>query len=394
MASVLGGRIEKRFGPRGKKWLARPTMAGPDGTSKRGKGRIFDSEDEAKKWLAEQALLRDKGIVIDAGKLTLAQFGEQWLESLRHTGLEPSTLRSYRDNLRKHVLPSLGHRQLAKLGAMEIQQLYGALLDGSLGSRPLAPKTVNMVHCALHRALKDAVNWDLIARNPTERAKAPRPTKQRLKVWNGAQTVRFLAAADQDEYAALWRLALHTGMRRGELLGLKWDYVELDKGIVRVQENRKRGEKGAFYDGKMKTPSGRRSFPLSDEVITFLRRHRARQLEQRLAAGPAYEIHPDGGYVFAQPNGRPLHPNSVRERYKRLITVAGVPDKRIHDMRHAHGTLSIENGEPIKQVSERLGHSSIAITLDLYTHPTDERKREDANRFDAFLKTAGENTSH
>src|SRR3954470_20550633 len=196
MAKVLGGTLERRFGPRGKKWLARPTTTGPDGTSKRGKARVFDSEEEAKKWVAEQALLRDKGSVIDAGKLTLAQYVEQWLESLRHAGLEPSTIRSYADNLCKHVVPSLGHRPLAKLGAMEIQQLYGKLLDGSLTSQPLAPKTVNMVHCALHRALKDAVNWDLIARNPTERAKAPRPTKQEVKVWTGAETSRFLAVAD------------------------------------------------------------------------------------------------------------------------------------------------------------------------------------------------------
>jgi integrase len=392
MAKVLGGTIEKRFGPRGKKWLARPTLPGAEGTSKRGKGQVFDSEQEAKKWLAEQALLRDKGIVINAGKLTLGQYVEQWLKSLRHAGLEPSTIRSYADNLRKHVLPSLGHRPLAKLGALEIQQLYGKLLDGELTGKPLAPKTVNMVHCALHRALKDAVNWDLIARNPTERAKAPRPQKRKVKVWTGTQTARFLAVADADEYAALWRLALHTGMRRGELLGLKWDYVDLDKGIVKVQENRKRGERGRFYDGKMKTPSGRRSFPLSDEMVGMLKRHRAHQLEQRLAAGPAYEIASDGGYVFAQPSGLPLHPNTVRLRYKRLITAADVPDKRVHDMRHVHGTLSIENGEPVKQVSERLGHSSIAITLDLYTHPTDERKREDANRFDAFLKAARDNT--
>ena len=331
MAKVLGGTLEKRFGPRGKKWLA------------------------------EQALLRDKGIVIDAGKLTLAQYVEHWLASLRHAGLEPSTIRSYADNLCKHVVPILGHRPLAKLGAMEIQQLYGKLLDGSLTGKALAPKTVNMVHCALHRALKDAVNWDLIARNPTERAKAPRPTKQKIKVWTGAETSRFLALADQDDYAALWRLALHTGMRRGELLGLKWDYVDLDRGIIKVQENRKRGDKGAFYDGKMKTPSSRRSFPLSDEVIGVLRRHRTQQLEQRLAAGPAYATQADGGYVFAQPDGKPLHPNTVRQQYKRLIAAAGVPDKRVHDMRHAHGTLSIENGEPITQVSERLGHSSIAI---------------------------------
>jgi integrase len=369
-------------------------MPGPDGTSKRGRARAFDSEDAAKKWLAEQALLRDKGIVIDAGKLTLAQYVEQWLASLRHAGLEPSTIRSYADNLRKHVVPALGHRPLAKLGAMEIQRLYGTLLDGTLGDKVLAPKTVNMVHCALHRALKDAVNWDLIARNPTERAKAPRPQKQRVKVWTGPETARFLAAADEDAFAALWRLALHTGMRRGELLGLKWDHVDLDRGVIRVQENRKRGDQGNFYDGKMKTPSSRRAFPLSDDVVAFLRRHRTHQREQRLAAGPAFETHPDGGYVFAQPNGRPLHPNTLRERYKQLIAAAGVPDKRVHDMRHAHGTLSIENGEPIKQVSERLGHSSIAITLDLYTHPTDERKREDANRFDAFLKTARDGSGH
>jgi integrase len=390
MTAVLGGSIESRFGPRGKKWLARPNLPpGPSGERHRAKARVFTSKKDAETWLAEKALEREKGIVIDSGKLILARFVDRWLESLRHTNLAVSTRRRYADVLRLHVLPVLGHRQLRALSPLEIQELYATLQDGGLSA-----KTTSLIHTVLHKALKQAVNWDLIARNVTERVTPPPRPKPQVRGWDAAQTARFLAVADCHEYGALWRLALHTGMRRGELLGLKWNAVDFNKGTIRVEASRSRGEKGKFIDGKPKTVSGRRSFPLSAEMIEILRRHRTQQLEQRLAAGPAYEAFPDGGYVFAQPNGRPLHPNTVARCYKHLIAEAGVPERRLHDTRHTNATLSLESGESVKEVSERLGHANIGITLDLYVHPGEATKREAANRFDAFLKAAQEASGH
>lgn len=376
--------IETRRGKTGVSYLVRvPTPNGPHRTKTGTFKTKKDAERKERQWLTE----RDGGVLIDAGKLTLAGFAKQWVDSLRHTKLAVSSRRRYADALRLYILPTLGRYRLDQLTPVAIQGVYADLMDGTADRKPLSAKTANLAHNVLHRCLKAAVNSDLLNRNPTERVTPPPRPKAQIKCWTTGQTAAFLAVANNDEYQALWQLAIETGMRRGELLGLKWSSVRLDQGALTVETSRSRAEKGRFADGATKTRNSRRTFRLSAEMVEILKQHREQQRFQQRAAGLTGS---EAGYVFAQPNGRPLHPNTVTRRYKALIAEAGVPDARIHDARHASATLGLESGESIKDVSQRLGHSSTALTMDLYMHPSEERQRENADRLAAFLKAAGE----
>jgi len=194
-----------------------------------------------------------------------------------------------------------------------------------------------------------------------------------------------LAAAEGDEQEALWRLALLTGMRRGEILGLCWADVDLERGSLAVRRTLIREEGGKWAYGTPKTAKGRRQIALPPSGVDSLRRHRVRQLEHRLALG---EIYQENDIVFANGIGEPLHPNTLTWRYKRLIAHAGVQAIRFHDLRHTSASLMLQNGEHPKVVQERLGHANIAITLDLYSHLTNDMQRDAAQRLDTLIGEA------
>jgi integrase len=234
----------------------------------------------------------------------------------------------------------------------------------------------------LHHALDDAVKWGLLNRNVTDAVEAPKKARQEMHVWNAEQVGRVLRAAADDSLEALWRLAIYTGMRRGELLALKWSDVDLDGGALFVQRALSRGMTARLEEGEPKSRSGRRRIALSASVVESLKRHRVRQLEHRLATGDAYE---DRGYVFANETGGHLHPNVLYRRYAALIARADVPVIRFHDLRHTSATLMLAEGVHGKIVQERLGHANIAMTLDLYSHVSADMQRDAADRLDALL---------
>lgn len=313
----------------------------------------------------------------DANKITVEQYLTRWLESVNQT-MRPASARRYSDLMRLHVMPYIGRVRLGKLTALDVQTLY-ARRKAEAG---LSSTTLSNIHVVLHRALKQAVRWKLLTYNVTEQVDPPRKLIPACKTWTQEQAAAFLGVADQDEWAALWRLALFTGMRRGELLALRWEEVDLTRKVLSVTSTLSRGRGGVYEFGQPKSAAGRRSIAISDSVVKSLQKHKARQAETRLRVGALYT---DMGMVFATQEGKPVHPNSLALRFNRLIAQAKVPKIRFHDLRHTAATLMLANNVHPKIVQERLGHSDISMTLNRYSHVTMDMQRQAADVLDAAM---------
>jgi integrase len=236
-------------------------------------------------------------------------------------------------------------------------------LYGTLRAAGLAPKTIRNVHGVLSKALGDAERWGLASRNPARLADPPAVTRPRVRVWSPEQTRAFLATVAADRLFAAWLLAVTTGMRRGELLGLRWADVDLDVGVVRVAQARVRAG-NRVEAGEPKTARGRRTIALDPATVAALRQHRTRQAQERLLADPS-DI--DSGLVFTMPDGAPIHPNRFSLWFRTRVRAANLPAIRLHDLRHSYATAGLAAGVPPKVMSERLGHATVAFTLDTYT---------------------------
>jgi integrase len=303
---------------------------------------------------------------------TVAVFlAETWLPAIEHT-IKPATFESYRRNVRLHVAGRpVGRRQLQDLTPSDLNALYGQLLAGDNEHRKLSARSVAYIATILHRAFRDAVRWQAIVRNPAEAADPPRPsTRTEMRTWSGAELGRFLAHVAADRLAGAWWLLATTGMRRGEVLGLRWPDVDLDAGSLRIARTlittdvQRKGEPGMAW-GTPKTAKGRRFVALDPATVAVLRQHRARQLAERLATGEAYD---DGDLVVCLADGKPIHPKTMSYYFERETKRAELPTIRLHDLRHTHATLALRAGVHPRVVQERLGHANVSITLDTYSH--------------------------
>src|SRR5215218_10731316 len=273
-------------------------------------------------------------------------------------GLRPSTLARYESHVRCAIGPSLGGLPLQAVMPTHLNSLYS-----DLRAAGRAPKTIRNVHGVLSKALADAERWGLVSRNAARLADVPAVARPKLRVWSPQQTWAFLRAVASDRLFAAWLLAATTGMRRGELLGLRWADVDLDVGVLRITQARVRAG-NQVVAGEPKTARGRRTIALDPATVAALRQHRKRQAEERLLAGPRYA---DSGLVFTMPDGSPIHPNRFGLWFRRRTRTAGLPAIRLHDMRHSYATAGLAAGVPPKVMSERLGHATVAFTLDTYT---------------------------
>ncbi len=315
----------------------------------------------------------DCGLMPAPGKATLADHMTRWLEDVVKHTRKPRTHRSYSDAARLHILPTLGAVKLAQLQTPHVQQLYGALLDGGL-----APKSVRIVHGVLHCALEQAIAWNLVPRNVAGAAQPPRVTRKEIAFFTPDQVRHLLATAAGGRWAGLMAIALATGMRQGELLGLKWADVDLAAGLVRVQ--RQLGRDGQLAETK--TGKGPRTIDVPAATVAALKEHRRVQNEERLYRGPGWQDH---GLVFCTHAGRPLGWRNVSREFKGLLKRAELPDVPFHALRHTAATLLLFQSVHPKVVQERLGHSTISMTLDTYGHLLPGLGRAVADRLDALL---------
>jgi integrase len=331
-------------------------------------------------------LLHDKDAGLDrpTGKLTVGAYLERWLADYVRVNLAPKTHASYTDAIHGHFTPALGALELTALRPTHIQGLYSRMLvsgrrDGRGG---LSARSVGRYHQILHAALHQAVRWQLLVRNPADAVEAPRAPRREIATVSAEQARRLMAAGDETTIGPFVRLALLTGMRRGELLGLRWSDVDLDGAKIHVQQTAQRIDGQGIVFRHPKTRLSRRAIALSPDAVIVLRSHRRRQAEARLLAGPAYVDH---DLVFATGIGTPIEPSNLRRSWLAVTESAGLPGLRIHDLRHAHATIMLGQGVHPKIVSERLGHASVNITLDTYSHVLPGLQEAAAAQLDAVF---------
>lgn len=316
---------------------------------------------------------------------TVAQFLDEWMKTKTMT-LSPTTVAWYGYVIAKHIAPELGQLRMSQLKPVHIQRLYAAKLQQVPGGpTPISRSTARCIHRVLHAAMSSAVRLQVIERNPCDAVEVPKGRRPQPRYWRPEEAARFLNAARNDRLFALFHLALGSGLRRGELLGLRWTDVDLDRQTLTVSQVRVRAG-DEVVTKEPKTPGSLRSIALSPDVCETLRRHREAQSREKLLMEEAYEDH---GLVFAAVDGRPLNPDYIGCQYfRRLISLAGVPEINFHGLRHTHATLLALGGVPLKTVSARLGHSSVKITGDIYSHVLDRMDRSAALKFDAILSKA------
>ncbi len=304
---------------------------------------------------------RDKGLpIVRNERQTLAHYLASWLEMMRPPHISAKTYDRYEELVRLHIVPTLGKVSLARLTPQHVQALYSSKRDA------LSPTTVHHIHAVLHTALQSALRLGLVQRNVCDLVQKPRMGRAEMKTWNPEQAKAFLDAAEGDRLHALYVLALSTGMRQGELFGLRWRDVDLDGASLSVVTNLRRSRVAGTELAEPKTRGSRRRIALTPSTVVVLREHRTRQLEERLRLGAAWEDH---DLVFADTTGTPLRANNVERRhFGPIMRKAGVPRIRFHDLRHTAATLLLVKGINPKIVSEMLGHASVTITLDKYSH--------------------------
>jgi integrase len=345
-------------------WLVRIFMGRDD----QGKRRYLNKTVRGKKKAAQDYLNTtlssiSTGTFVEPSPVTVKQYLDKWLDTAARPRVSERTFAGYSYLVTQYVEPTmLAGMKLSDLRPLDIQQVYG-----DMQTRGLSARTVRYLHAVLNSAFKQAVRWGMLVRNPAELVDLPKQARKEMYALSPKQAMEFLKAASEDRWGVLFAFALVTGMRPEEYLGLQWKDVDLDRGTVRVQRALVWREKGGWYFGEPKTARSRRSIPLCASTVRALSEHRRKQGEERLKLGPDYQ---QNDLVFATPEGGPLAPRNLKRRHFRpILERANLPlDFRLYDLRHSCATLLLAAGEHPKVVSERLGHATVTLTLDVYSH--------------------------
>ena len=360
------------------RWTAEISLEGGKSKFLYGKTRK-EVQEKLKIALYEQ----QKGMLVTGPQQKVGQFLIHWLEDVHKHSIRARTYERYEEIIRLHLGPGIGHHQLQKLSPQHLQSFYNKKLEEGLSTT-----TVNSFHNVLHKALETAVRWNLLARNPCDLVSPPRRKRFEIQPLSMQQIHQLLAAARGHRLEALVILALATGMRRGELLALKWQDLDLEKGTLQVRRiltriPSKLPGKG-FEEAEPKTDKGRRSIVLPSFTVEALKQHRLRQREAKLKAGSAWQDH---DYVFCTSIGTHLNPTrDALDVLKSLLEKAGLPDIRFHDLRHSSATMLLGMKVHPKIVQEILGHSQIAITMDIYSHVLPTMQEETMSKINEALQ--------
>lgn len=359
------------------KWVASLSIKDATGKVKR-VTRIRDTRQEAARALRELQRQQDDGHQLGAKDPTLHQYLSQWLETSQPS-VRYKTYTNYQSIVEGRITPHIGGLKLSKVTPAAIQGLYAVLADGGL-----SPRSVVNTHAVLRRALNQAVKLGSIVRNPCDAVDSPRAPRPEMKTLTREQADAFLDFTRDDRYHALYALALTSGMRLGELLGLKWEDVDFEGARLSVRRALQHQKGRGYVFVEPKTKSSRRTINLSQGATSALREHRTRQIEERLAFEDEWRM-PE--LVFANEWGAPLDGGWMTTRFKGVLERGGFPVIRFHDLRHTAATLLLGANVHVKLVSEMLGHSSIALTLDTYSHVIPTMHQHAASVMDELFGT-------
>lgn len=379
----MRGHLEKRYK---NSWLI-ILERGKDPITKK-RDRIFKSVEgpkrEAIKVMNELLYQLQTGTYIKTNNLTLAEYLIHWLNTYCETNLAPKTLHSYQSEIYKHIIPGIGAIPLEKLAPLHLQSYYSQqLTDGRVdGKGGLSPRSVLYQHRILREALKHACSWQLVFRNVADAVQPPRLKKKEMYVLSREDVLTFLEAIRDHRDYALILTAVYTGLRQGELLGLTWKHVDLNKRTLNVRQQLQYIAKQGYIFRDPKTNKSRRQVPLTPEVVQVLKEVRKDQAQYKLIS----EEYFDQDLVFCLPNGKPLDSTNLTKRFKSLAVRHGHPELRFHDLRHTCATLLLAAEVDAKKVQDILGHESITTTLDVYGHVLPTMQREAMDRLSNFMK--------
>lgn len=387
-AKGTGTIRKKEITRNGKKyeyWEARYTEGADPGTGKQVQRSITGkTQKEVAQKLKAATSAIDSGTYTTPNRQTLGEWLEIW-ERDYLGGVKTFTALNYSQHIKNHIKPALGAVKLEALTAPAIQHFYNELGQPH-GDKPgLSPKTIKCIHGVLHKALQQAVSIGYLRFNPADACELPRVERKEIKPFDSSDISAFLKAIHGHCFETVYLVTLFTGMRRGEVCGLTWDCVNLEKGIILINKQLQNipGQPGDFHLVSSKNGKGR-SVTVAASVVELLKHHKAQQSKARLRAGALWQ---DEGYVFTDELGGHLSPNTVYHNYKRLVASIGLPNARFHDLRHSYAVAAIRSGDDIKTVQGNLGHATAAFTLDVYGHVTEQMQQESAARMDAYIKS-------
>lgn len=346
---------------------------------------VRGSKKDAEKELRAVLTRIEGGAYVKPAKMTVGEYLEQWLQGYVSSNVGPRTRERYVEIVHAHLIPALGSIPLIALRPQHIQTYYGKALESGRrdGNGGLSAQTVKHHHRVLYEALKHAVKHGTLIRNVAEAVDPPRPEHKEMVTLAPEQINKLLEAVCDTPYYDLFYTAIYTGLRRSELLALRWPYVDLNLATLSVVETLHQLHNREFVFRQPKSKKGRRLVALSPSLAILLREHKAKQELDRMLLGKP--LLPNE-LVFSNPDGSPLQPDSITKAFTRITRSIGLYGVRFHDLRHTHATLMLWQGIHPKVVSERLGHSSIAITLDTYSHVLPGLQEAAAQRFEEGLQ--------
>ena len=370
-----------RSGKRYTYWEARFTSGFDPGTGKQVQRSITGkTQKEVTQKLKEATMAVDQGVYIQPVKLTVGEWMDTWAGAYLE-GVKPLTKANYEGQIKNHIKPGIGSIRLERLTPEMVQTFINGL---SKGEHPLSPASVKITYSVLNLALKQAKINKKIPYNPAADCKLPRAARREIKPLDSVEIDEFLKAIKGNKFEVLYTLDLFTGLRRSELLGLMWNDVDFKAGTITVERQIQREKKkgGTYFFTTLKNDRKRTISP-APWVMRILKSHKARQAEQRLKAGAAWE---DSGLVFTNEFGHHLYGETVYKNFKRIIATIGLPETRLHDLRHSYAVASIRAGDDIKTIQDNLGHATAVFTLDVYAHATEQMKKESATRMEAYIE--------
>jgi integrase len=379
--AIMAGQVIKR----GDKWVVRIFM----GRDENGKRRyvnktIRGTKKEANKYLTGKLRDKDLGINIAPASESLGKYLDKWLETSVKSRLRSRTYDDYAALMTRYVREPLGAIKLADLRPIDIQKVYQSMQE-----RGLSARVVRYTHAVLSSALKQAVKWEMLHRNPASVVDLPRMVRKEMKAMSPSEASRFLEALEDSRQYPLFNFALTTGMRPQEYLGLKWSDIDMEKGSATVRRAIVwKREKGGGWDfAEPKTSRSRRTIPLPATTVKALSEHKRRQGAERLRIGSEWQDH---GLVFPTTIGTPYTLSSLTSKWlKPALVKAELTGFNLYSLRHTHATLLLANGENAKVASERLGHSTIVLTLDTYSHVLPDMQQGAAERIENLLFKTG-----
>ena len=350
--------------------------------------RGFATKKAAQAQLTKLLGEQQRGVYVAPTRSTLGQFMlDEWLPA-RRLSLRESTAATYEQMIRTYIAATIGAAKLQAIDGATLNAFYGRLLsEGRTEARRglgagLSPKTVRNVHGLLSRAFRDAVRWGRLPRNPCDAADPPRGVSPEMKAWSAEQLRKFVSSVATHRWAGIWALMATTGVRRGEVLGLRWSDVDLDAGSVTIRSTRVRFGK-TIATSTPKTARGNRTVALGPVVVAGLRAWRRQQAADQLLMGAGWRN--GDNLVVTVADGSAPNPEAFSNLFGKLAKAAELPMIRLHDLRHSYATAALASGVPVKVVSQRIGHADVGVTLKIYAHVMPGDDVEATRKADEFL---------